>query len=143
VGTAVPDGNFADLLNVYRQAAGIATPATVITVARGGQQYVAPDPGKFSSAGERSLDVGVVTAIAAQSPMVVYAGSGTKVGALSNGFTAYQSAFWDTVNNPEVVTSSFGYNSQSAPNSPWSFTTSQLFIDAALRNITVFNANGD
>ncbi|MBV8188781.1 MAG: S8 family serine peptidase [Alphaproteobacteria bacterium] len=143
VGTEVPAGKFDDLLNKYRREAGITTPATVITVDRGGQKYVAPDPGQFSAAGERSLDVGVVTAIAPQSPMVVYAGSGNMVGAQSNGFTAYQSAFWDTVNNPEVVTSSFGYNSQSAPGSPWSFTTSQLFIDAALRNITVFNAVGD
>jgi hypothetical protein len=146
VGTAVPAGSasFETLLNQYRAAAGIATQAGVIPIADGGQTYPTNIlPGAFNPAGERSLDVGVVTAIDPLSPMVVFAGSGSAAGAAGTAFTAYQSSFWDTVDNPDVVTSSFNYQTQIAPNSPWSFAANELFIDAALRNISVFNDAGD
>jgi hypothetical protein len=146
VGTALPTGSasFQALIDHYRASAGISTSAKVITVDGGGQAY--PDnivPPAFNPAGERSLDVGVVTAINPHSPLIVYAGSGTAQDAEFNTFTAYQSAFWDTTNNPEVITSSFGFTPQVAPGSPFSFAARELFIDAALRNITVFSDNGD
>jgi len=117
VGTALPAGSatFQTLIDHYRHEAGISSSATVVTVDGGGQAY--PDnivPPAFNPAGERSLDVGVVTAINPQSPLIVYAGSGTAQGAEFNTFTAYQSAFWDTTHNPEVVTSSFGFMPQTA-----------------------------
>ena len=46
-------------------------------------------------------------------------------------------------NNPEVITSSFGFTAQVAPGSPFYFAARELFIDAALRNISVFSDNGD
>jgi hypothetical protein len=146
VGTALPAGSasFQALIDHYRHEAGISTSATVITVDGGGQAY--PDnivPPAFNPAGERSLDVGVVTAINPQSPLIVYAGSGTAQDAAFNTFTAYQSAFWDTTHNPEVITSSFGFTPQVAPDSPFAFAARELFIDAALRNISVFSDNGD
>jgi hypothetical protein len=146
VGTSLPTGSasFQALIDQYRAVAGISSSATVITVAGGGQNY--PEniaPPKFNPAGERSLDIGVVTAINPQSPLVVYAGSGTAQHAEFNTFTAYQSAIWDLANNPEVITSSFGFTPQIAPNSPFSFAARELFIDAALRGITVFSDNGD
>ena len=58
-------------------------------------------------------------------------------------FTAYQSAFWDTTNNPQVISSSFSNTQQPSPSSPFHFAISELFVDAALRNISVFTANGD
>jgi hypothetical protein len=144
VGATVPKGSFGALLNHYRAELGINTPAQWTSVAPGGEQYPTNiQPPAFNPAGERSLDVGVVTAINPQSPLVLYAGSGTSVGAQSNGFTAYQSAFWDHANNPSVITSSFGFTPQVAPGSPFYFAGQQLFIDAALRNITVFNDAGD
>jgi len=144
VGATVPKGSFGGLLNHYRAQLGINTPADWTVVAPGGEQYPGDiQPPTFNPAGERSLDVGVVTAINPQSPMVLYAGSGYSAGAQSNAFTAYQSAFWDLTNNPSVITSSFGFTSQLAPNSPFYFAAHELFIDAALRNITVFNDAGD
>jgi len=136
IGTAVPAGSFQTLIDAYRAAVGINTSAVVTDVAAGGQS--AP------SSGERSLDVGVVTSTNPQSPLVLYAGSGVDGAANGEPFTAYQSAFWDTVNNPEVVTSSFKFlASQPAPGSPFLFAAQQLFVDAALRNITVLSSVGD
>ena len=144
VGSAVPAGSsFADLLNAYRSAIGINAPAQSQTIDLGGQSYPMVTPPAFNPAGERSLDVGVVTAVNPQSPMLIYAGSGYADHAQSNAFTAYQSAFWDLANNPDVITSSFNFTPQTAPGSPFYFAAQQLFIDAALRGITVFNDNGD
>jgi hypothetical protein len=141
IGTALPSGSapFDQLLNQYRRAAGISTPAPpTIDVAPGGQQ----EPG-FD---ERSLDVGIVTTVNPQSQLVLYAGSGFAQGANHDAFTAYQSAIWDIGtggNNPEVVSSSFKSFTHLAPNSPFSFALQQLFVDAVLNNITVVNAAGD
>ena len=148
VGTALPSdttwANFQAALDSYRASIGISTSVNVISVAAGGQEYPTPSsPTAFNPAGERSLDVGVVTAINPQSTLVVYAGSGTANGARANGFTAYQSAFWDTINNPAVITSSFNYASLSAPGSPFLIASNGLYVDAALRNISVFNDAGD
>ena len=126
-----PKGSFGALLNHYRAELGINTPAEWTSVAPGGEQYPTNIlPPAFNPAGERSLDVGVVTAINPQSPLVLYAGSGYSAGAQSNAFTAYQSAFWDLANNPSVITSSFGFTPQVAPGSPFYFAASELFIDA-------------
>lgn len=106
-----------------------------IDVAPGGQQFI--------DSPERSLDVGIVTTVNPQSPLVIYAGSGVGHSARSDAFTAYQAAFWDTVNNPEVVSSSFKSFSRVAPGSPFYSAIQELFVDAALRNITVVNSAGD
>ncbi len=148
VGTALPSDttwpSFQAALDSYRASIGISTSVNVISVAAGGQEYPTPSSTTaFNPAGERSLDVGVVTAINPQSTLVVYAGSGTAHGAHSNAFTAYQSAFWDTINNPAVITSSFNYASLSAPGSPFLIASNGLYVDAALRNISVFNDAGD
>ena len=56
----------------------------------------------------------------------------------ADAFTAYQSAFWDTANNPDVITSSFGFHAAGGAGLAVLCSPSQqLFIDAALRNITV------
>lgn len=147
VGTSLPGDDkgtgFQAAIDTYRQGAGIPTSAVVIDVAPGLQSYPTVAPPAFNPAGERSLDVGVVTATNPQSPLVVYAGSGTKADAQSNAFTAYQSSFWDTANDPAVVTSSFRFATQSAPHSPFLIASRELFVDAALRNISVMNSNGD
>src|SRR5262249_37760754 len=64
IGTALPAGSvpFDQLLNQYRQTAGISTAALpTIDVAPGGQQEPTFD--------ERSLDVGIVTTVNPQSPL--------------------------------------------------------------------------
>ncbi len=136
IGTALPDGSisFQAALDAYRAGAQVPTGAPAIGV--GNQSWGPPNNGS----GERSLDTGLVATIAPQSKLVFYAGSGYT---LADAYTAYQSAFWDAQNNPQVVTSSFRYTPMVAPGSPFYKASSELFVDAALRNITVFNSNGD
>jgi hypothetical protein len=140
VGTSLPEGvtaTFDELLQVYREAAGITAPLKpTVTVAPGGQAYA-------SEASERSLDVGVVSAINPNSRLVVYAGSGTANNAGSDPFTAYQAAIWDTVNGPAVISSSVRSYTEIAGGSPFRFALDELFVDAALRNVTVVNSAGD
>lgn len=150
VGTALPfpplpapAPDFATGLDNYRTAVGLPTGVNVVTVAPGGQAYPNVTPPAFNPAGERSMDFGVVTAIAPSSTLVAYAGSGQSNSATANPYTAYQAAFWDTVNNPAVITSSFSLGEQTAQGSPFLWATRELFIDAALRGITMFNDNGD
>ena len=147
VGTALLGDNqgngFQAALDAYRATAGVPTGASAIAVAGGGQIYVAPVPGQSSSSGERSLDVGIVATVAPNSPVVLYAGSGSNHGANASNFTAYQSAIWDLTNNPQVLSSSFSFNSQVAPGSPFYKATQGLWTDVALRNISLFSDMGD
>ena len=134
---------FQAALDAYRATAGVPTGASAIAVAGGGQVYVAPVPGQFSSAGERSLDVGIVATVAPNSPLVLYAGSGSTHGANATPFTAYQSAIWDLANNPQVLSSSYSFYSLVAPGSPFYRAANELWIDVALRNISLFSDMGD
>ena len=137
LGPNTPPGAFQSLLDAYRRTVGIATSGQVTTVAPGGQQAT-------SDASERSLDVGVATAINPQSPLVLYAGSGFSQHANADAYTAYQAAFWDTTNNPEVVSSSYRFHpTLAAPGSPFLFAVDELFVDAALRGVTVLTSAGD
>jgi Ca2+-binding RTX toxin-like protein len=147
VGTALLGDNqgngFQAALDAYRATAGVPTGASAITVAGGGQVYPPIVPGQSNNAGERSLDVGIVATVAPKSPVVLYAGSGSNHGANANNFTAYQSAIWDLTNNPQVVSSSYSFNSQVAPGSPFYKATNELWTDVALRNISLFSDMGD
>jgi hypothetical protein len=141
IGTALPSGateTFEQRLDNYLRGAGIDTPSNVIGVAPGGQAYIGDD------ALERSLDVGVVAAVDPLSPIALYAGSGQDAGAKSDTMTAYQQAFWDDVNDPQVISSSWTPNGGTpAPGSPFLWADQQLFVDAALRNITSLTISGD
>jgi len=142
IGSALPSttpADFETLLDVYRQAVDIAGPGTVVTDDPGGIQVWDSTRG-----GERSLDVGVVAGADPQSPMVLYAGTG------GNAMTAWQQAIWDKLDpslgiaNPQVLSSSWsGVAIMPAPGSPFQWADQQLFIDAALSNITSVNATGD
>lgn len=157
VGSALPTGSqsFGVLLGQYRSGAGVAGgPASVTGVAYGGQAFPANTTG-FNNADERAIDVGIAATVDPQSALVLYAGSGSAGAARSSVFTAYQSAIWDTQNNPQVVSSSFSFGistnqsptqfigAQPSPNSPFSFAEQQLFTDAALRNMSLFSSAGD
>lgn len=127
--------SFQELADAYRATVGVEAPGVYIDVAPGGAN--------ITTSGERSLDVGIVTAVSPTSPIAFYAGSGVFGSANSGVFTAYQAAFWDTINNPEVVSSSWRDFAHFAPDSPFAFAYNELFIDAVLRNITMINAVGD
>ena len=126
---------FATRADEYRTKAGVTTKGTYVDVSPGG----APQ----DSSNERTLDVGVATTASPTSTLVLYAGSGNASNASGIPFTAYQAAFWDEVNKPAVVSSSFRDYPHIAPGSPFDFAYRQLFVDAALRNITMVNAVGD
>lgn len=138
IGNAVPPGeNFNELLNDYRELLGISSKANVTVVAPSNGSTWGDGSGNNYS-GERSLDVGVVSATNPLSKLVIYAGADQSYSAIY----AYQNAVWDLNNSPEVVSSSYSYNHE-ASGSPFLFATQQLFIDAALRNITMLNSSGD
>ncbi|MFN4015252.1 MAG: DUF4114 domain-containing protein [Reyranella sp.] len=102
--------------------------------------------GQSFSSGERSLDVGVVAAINPNSDIALYNGSGTTFAtgnARSSVFTAAQSAIWDTIYNPAVISSSWTDFQSMSPDSPFYTAYQELFADAALRNITNLIAAGD
>src|SRR5216683_2132729 len=139
IGDAMPSPSptFQEAFDLFRRNAGIDSKGNYYVIDHGGQSY--PD----GNSGERSLDVGVVTSANPASTLGIYVGSGIDGSAHSNVFTTFQSAFWDEVNNPPVVSSSYSIIQQSAPNSPFYYAVQQLFIDAALRNITMVQADND
>jgi len=140
IGDALPDDpgyTFQQGLDSFRQNAGVNGPGTYYNVAHNGQSY------ENGNNEERSLDIGVVASAAPGSTIGLYAGSGDKNYATGNAYTAYQAAFHDEVHNPAVVSSSFGIFQQTSPDSIFRTAVDELFVDAALRNITTFVANND
>lgn len=138
---------FAGLLNQYLQGLYLKYAGQLIDA--NAQVFVQGLNGQteseaHGSKGERSIDVGVVSAINPNSLLCLYNGSGNTIkGANSTTFTAAQSAIWDTVNNPSVTSNSFGDPQSLAPGSPFFEAYWQLFVDAALRNQTTVIALGD
>ncbi len=98
-----------------------------------------------SSMGERSLDVGVVSAINPNSNIQLYNGSGYRYShADASIFTAIQSSIWNPAGDlPAVTSNSFNDPQSMAPDSPYYWAYWQLFIDAALKNQTTVVALGD
>ncbi|MEP9375900.1 DUF4114 domain-containing protein [Aquabacter sp. CN5-332] len=135
VGTALSSGatqTFAQLLDAYLASAGVTGHPSLYTVDKGGQSSAAGEA-------ERSLDIGVTAAVNPFATYGFYAGSG------QNGlvYAAYQAAIWDLVHNPSVLSSSFVQNMLPAPDSPFYRAVQELFLDAALRNQSLFIAAGD
>ncbi len=141
---------FQELLDVYRtNATGLTTSGSYYKIANSRTNYAAT--GSQTDPGERSMDVGIIAAASPGSTIGLYASSGfyqpnapdpgTTQGAYSNVFTAFQGAFWDQVNQPPVISASTSMTQQTKPGSPFAIAASELFVDAALRNITVLKAD--
>ncbi|MEP9376529.1 DUF4114 domain-containing protein [Aquabacter sp. CN5-332] len=147
VGDALPPGaaeTFQQRLDAYRQTIGLSTPGDYYLVAHNGESYGNGGyPYYYANPGERTFDVSIATSANPNSPIGLYAGSGFDNNANANAYAAFQSAFWDRAHNPPVISSSFSIFQQSAPNSPFAAAVNELFIDAALRNITMVFANND
>ena len=141
IGDAVRDittyGTFEQRLANYLRSIGQAGTGSVYVQGPDGQDYTFGDPD------ERSQDVGTVAAVNPNSNIGLYNGSGFRGNADASVFTALQSAIWDTTNNPGVISNSFGDSQSMSPDSPFYQAYWQLYIDAALRNQTVFAALGD
>jgi len=134
-----PSGpSFASLLKDYQAKAGVPQTGAYYAVELNGTTGSLPyDPT------ERSLDVGVVASAAPGSTIGLYAGSGVNNNAHSSVITAYQAAIWDRTNNPPVLSASYSTSAQSMPGSVFANAVSEIFVDAALRNITVLKADND
>ena len=118
-------------LNQYRVALGEApmSPAQF--------QVLSGSNGPGTPNGEITLDVSVLASAAPNSTQLLYSfGEGSP-------YNAYQQAFFDFTHNPAVVSSSYGSGGQPTANSPFQWAFQQLFVDAALRNISVMIAAGD
>lgn len=141
IGNAVTDvgtyGTFDERLAAYLESIGQTGTGMVYVQGSNGQDYV------FGNADQRSADVGGVAAINPNSDIGLYVGSGYNGNANSSTFTALQSAIWDTVNNPGVISNSFRDPQSMSPDSPFYQAYWQLYIDAALRNQTVFSGLGN
>jgi len=138
IGSALPSGQtqtFQQLLTAYLAHIGESGTGTVYVQGADGQVY-------SGASGERSLDVGVVSAINPDGNIGLYNGSGYAGYADASAFTALQSAIWDG-SNPAVISSSFADLQSMMPGSPFYAAYAQLFVDAALNNQTVFKAMGD
>ncbi len=147
IGSALPTSQtqtFQELLQEYQTHVGVSGTGVVYTQGADGQSYA--DGG----GGERSLDVGIATAINPNSDIAIYAGSGYNGNASASTFTAYQSAIWQDPDDapsgwtkPAVVSSSWGDDQNPSPDSPFYRAYMQLFVDAALMQQSVFTALGD
>ncbi|MEW6255473.1 MAG: DUF4114 domain-containing protein [Pseudomonadota bacterium] len=136
--------DFQYYLQRYYEAMRVTGTGIAYTQGASGQEYGS------GAEGERSLDVGMVSAINPNSDIALYVGSGYNGAADASTFTAYQSAIWQTPDgvpagwtNPAVLSSSFGDLQAPSPNSPFYAAYWQLMIDAALMNQSVFTALGD
>ncbi len=148
IGSALPADateTFQDRLEAYRTHVGVTGTGTAYAQGTSGQSYATSGGG-----GERSLDVGIATAINPNSDIGLYVGSGYNGNAYASTFTAYQSAVWQTPDDapvgwttPEVVSSSWGDFQNPSPDSPFYRAYRELFVDAALMNQSVFTALGD
>lgn len=137
--SSTPQQTLAQLLSGYRTAVGLSPFVTVIGVQPGG-----PAIAENETSSERSLDIGIATAVNPLSSLILYAGSGTRDVNGHEPYTAYFQSIWDATYNPGVVSSSFHFNAAepSGP-SPFMFAARELFVDAALRNISMFSSSGD
>lgn len=122
---------FQELLDTYRARTGVTTSGSYYVQGEINQSY------SGDAGGERSLDVGVVTSIVPNSTLGLYVGSGETV------FTAYQAAIWDLARNPQALTSSWSDGMSMNPASPFYAAYAEIFVDAALRGVSVFTDSYD
>jgi hypothetical protein len=58
-------------------------------------------------------------------------------------YVAYQLAFFDTINRPQVLSAWWGITGQTTAQSPFKWAFDQLMIDSVLANVSVHRAAGD
>ena len=93
--------------------------------------------------GERSLDVGVVSAINPNSDIGLYVGSGNKGNAYFLDLHRLSECDMGRREQPGHPLEFFGNSQSMSPDSPFYQAYWQLYVDAALRNPTIFSALGD
>ena len=126
---------FADY-NLYRQQVGLSPGS--LTIISGTNTYV--DSGAIlnpTTSGELAADISVVAGAVPNSLQLLYADFSV------SPYVAYQRAFFDSINQPEVLTSSWGITGQTTARSPFKWAFEQLMVDGALANVSVHRAAGD
>lgn len=130
IGNAVTGSEtFQSLLGTYRQEAVGLTGGTTTNTG------VAQTSAINTYGLERSLDVGVVSTVVPNSNINLFAGAGV--------FESLQMAFSGSTATAPVVSSSYGFSYSLNPASPFYAAYSNLFVDAALNQVSAFVAVGD
>jgi hypothetical protein len=141
IGSALPNDatqTFQQRLTQYLTSIGLIGTGTVSVQGIDGQEF------SNNAKGERSLDVGIVAAVNPNSDIRLYNGSGYLGNADASTFTAIQSAVYEQgADHPAVISDSWGDLQSMSPDSPFYYAGLQLYVDAALSNLTMFNALGD
>ncbi len=140
VGASLSPGDgrtFEEALHAYLTDVGVPAAVSTYEVAPRGTAY------GEDVAGERSLDASIVAAVNPYARVGLYAGLADPSDPDAAQFTTYYDIVWDRTNDPEVVSSSFVDLAIHAPGSPFQRALDALFVDAALRNMSVVIANGD
>ena len=117
-------------MQAYHSQAGVTGTGTI------SEGPVETTPTTVPTADERSLDVGVVATAAPNSNIMTYAGSG-------GSYAAIQEAIWGGGTKLSELSTSFGLGTKPLPGSPFYAALQGLNTDAALNNITMFDAGGD
>ena len=125
---------YAEAVTAFRALVGVGGTARVYT-----DRHITGDDPEYdeSARTERDLDVGVVSTLAPNSTLGLYAGSG------GTTLTSYFSAIWDTINNPKILSTSFSDGNRVSAGSPFRTFVDGLYADAALRGMSVLYASGD
>jgi len=145
LGTVSPSSTstFSQLLTQYLKKIGVNATANVQGVQPGGTFTTATLNTNPVFWDERALDASILAAVDPTSQQVLYAGSGTSNSAKSNAWTAYQSAIFQNDGSPVISSSFGGALGVSSPDSPFLWAEQQIFIDAALSNLTLLTSSGD
>ena len=117
--------------NEYRQAMGLA-PVTADQFRVLSGTNVTGD-----TSSELTLDISVVSGAVPNSTQLLYSFLG------GSAFNAYQQIFFDSVNHPAVLSSSYPVSEQQTAGSPFNWAYQQLFVDGVLANVSVHMAGGD
>lgn len=125
--------------NLYRQQVGLP-PVTQ-------EQFQVMSGATDSSGGvipELTLDISIVAGAVPNSTQLLYSFLNTwPYNANSTPFSAYQQAFFDSINHPSVLSSSYPAMGQASAGSVFDWAWQELFKDGALANVSVHMAAGD
>lgn len=125
-----------DYLNLYRATLNLPDYNSAGTTPFAPVRFVNLT-GSGTTSGETTLDISIIAAAAPNSSQVLHGLSGPTT------YTAYQSAIFDLSNDPAILTTSYSDHVRPSPDSPFAWAYRELFVDAQLRNISVFMSSGD
>ena len=136
VETGLQQPNLLAALNAYRQELGLRplNPTEFQSIA--GNTVTAS-----GDLLELALDISVISGAAPNSAIYLYGASAQNTGVTS--FQAYQNAFFDSVRNPEVLSSSWTYFFSATPQSLFQQAWQQLFVDGLLSGVSTHIAIQD